>query len=324
MLAAENAKSKHPSHDSGASLFQPQQQQPQPQSLATNADPDLLGNQAWSALQQHPLGSALCSSHADAPSPLAQCAFTDALTDAQYPSGCNDLAIRATVDTWASDCPTEDVEQLLNWAVDPAMQSSASETMTDSAHISMPCDFTNDDSLQSLDGLQSAGRQLSCSWDTEARDLDAHSCFPDLGNQADSHPDDLAYSQLPALEAFAEAASQQLTAPSEAMAGSEQSNELLGDILDQLMHRECSSMPESIGDLSDCVTPLSRKDSSLTCAHSCQASPHAPTTHANLEQQNAPPKKRCGRPRVYDLDTPAATGTKLNTLQQPVACRRVA
>lgn len=318
LLASENAKRKHPSPDSGASMVQQQHLQLQAQSLAVNAVPDLLGNQAWSALQQQVLGSAVCSSQADAPSPFAQNSLTDAPTNGPIhaqslnaASGFDDLASCATGDAWATDCPTEDVEQLLNWAADPSLQSSASETMTDPADLSMPCVPANNDGLQNLHGLQAAVEQLSCSWETQATDLGAHSCFPDLGEEADSYPDDFAYSQLPALEAFAEAASQQPTASSEMVAGvSEQNTELSGNVLDQLMHRECCSMPESIGDLSDAVTPLSGRDSQLTCAQSYQACPDAFGHRANSEDPNAPPKKRCGRPRVYDLDTPAATGTK--------------
>lgn len=156
--------------------------------------------------------------------------------------------------------------------------------------------------LASSDSMQ--GVFDSCSWDTDTSHLDTQGCFQDNHQQADSYPDDLrACTLLPGLEAFSQAASQQPPASKELMTTQSlnHGSAVSGDPLDQLMESALSSVPEETHQLSDAVSILHGGACGLGCHDSKQV--------GSFGEAQGPQKKRCGRPRVYDLDTPLAAGT---------------
>ena len=173
----------------------------------------------------------------------------------------------------------------------------------DSSHSCSP-DASYSLQLASSQGMQGGlDRQLSCSWDTEASHLDTQCCFQDTNHHAESYSDGLlACAFLPGLEAFGEAACQQLSACSELLPAhsSGHASELSGDPLDQLMESACCPAPEETGQQSSPVSTLHGRGCSLTYHDGKQA--------GSCEDRQGPQKKRCGRPRVYDLDTPLVAG----------------
>ena len=165
--------------------------------------------------------------------------------------------------------------------------------------------------LASSQGRQGLDRQLSCSWDTEAFHLDVQSCFQDANQQAESYSDSLlACALLPDLETFGGAASGPLSASSEMMITqpSGHGSQLSGDPLDQLMECACCSASEETGQQPRPVSTLRGRDCGLTYHGGKQA--------GLFEDRQGPQKKRCGRPRVYDLDTPLASGTACNAVAE--------
>lgn len=177
-----------------------------------------------------------------------------------------------------------------------------------STHSSSP-DASYSLQIASSDGMQRVfDRELSCSWDTEPSHLDTQGCFPDNHHQADSYPDDLhACSLPPGLEAFSPAASQRPSASTELMTGqslgSPCGSDMSGDPLDQLMESALCPMPEEPCQQSDAVSMLHGGSGSLECRDGKKV--------GSFGETQGPQKKRCGRPRVYDLDTPLAAGIAL-------------
>ena len=263
----------------------------------------------------------------------------------------------ADVDTWATDYSPEDVDQLLDWAADPELQSSLSKSEHKAAAFSvcgslatgynlqppssqgmqalngkLSCSpnagFSLEPSLsegmQGLDstqscspntsyglqlascqGRQSLDRQLSCSWGTEASHLDAQGCFQDANQQAESFTDGLlACALLPGL--VGGAASQPLSASSSLVTAqcSGHGSDSSGDPLDQLMESACCPVLEEASQWSSPTPALHGRGCGLACHDGKQA--------VSLEDKQTPQKKRCGRPRVYDLDTPLAAGLDPN------------
>ena len=164
--------------------------------------------------------------------------------------------------------------------------------------------------------------QLSCSWDTDASHLEAQAYFPEMHHQqAESYSDALACSLLPGLEAVDEAvneavdeaASQQLLPSSEELMtaqSSGQGSEASGDALDQLMESACCSLPEQLVGQSPSAVPVFGTSFTLVGCVNGQG--------GGSEDRQGPQKKRCGRPRVYDLDTPVATGKALDAVASPI------
>ena len=347
---SQNSVNKLSIHAASACATQLLDQQSSPHSeclglAPPEGSPSLAEVQQWSLIEGSELGSQL-GSQLRSPGKAAEAhAPTPSL---QLPRACLDSApglgvpVLSTtdVDTWTADCSPEDVDQLLDWAADPELQSSLSKPESNSVAFSMSCSPDGDYSLQlassqdmrglgsrlscspdagyslelsSSQGMQGLNTQPSCSWDTEAFHLDAQACSHDINHdinqQAESFSDGLSYSLFPSMEAFGETASQQLSASNELMSEQQSSghgSEVCGDPLDQLMESACRSLPEAFGQQSDAVLPLSGTDCSLACLDGSQA--------GSFGDGQCPQKKRCGRPRVYDLDTPLATGMAPLTL----------
>lgn len=267
----------------------------------------------------------------------------------------------AGVDTWPTDYSPENVDQLLDWAADPKLQSSLSKSERNTAAFSM-CDSLDTGynlqspssqgmqalneklscspdagfsleppssqdmqglagtqscspntsfglQLASSQGRQSLDRQLSCSWGTEASHLDMQGCFQHTNQQAEAYSDGLlACALLPGFGAFGGAASQPLSASSELMTVQSlgHASESSGDPLDQLMESACCPVLEETNQQTSPVSTLHGRGYSLVCHDGKQA--------GFLEDKQAPQKKRCGRPRVYDLDSPLAAGIAHNAL----------
>ena len=106
-----------------------------------------------------------------------------------------------------------------------------------------------------------------------------------------------------------EAASQQLLPSSEELMtaqSSGQGSEASGDALDQLMESACCSLPEQLVGQSPSAVPVFGTSFTLVGCDNGQG--------GGSEDRQGPQKKRCGRPRVYDLDTPVATGKALDAV----------
>lgn len=164
--------------------------------------------------------------------------------------------------------------------------------------------------LAATQGMQGGlDRQLSCSWDTEASHLDTQCCFQDTNQHAESYSEGLlACALLPGLEAFGEVACQQLSACSELLPAhsSGHGSELSGDPLDQLMESACCPAPEETGQQSSPASTLHGRGCSLAF--------HIDQETGSFEDRQGPQKKRCGRPRVYDLDIPVVAGIASNAV----------
>ena len=310
-LATQDSVHKLSRHPADASRLHNQHSLSQAQSGGFHAHSFsiLEEEQSWSTpLQlQSDISLARHACKADAPSSWTQntqhASFQCATDAANTPLAAGlDSSMLSPSAALATDCPPEDLDQLLNWAADPALQSLLPEPATDATDLSMPHELADSYILQHEPmGSSIFCRQLSCSWETQASDLDATDCLPDLSEQAESYADDLAYAQLPALDVFAEAAMpQQLTTSSELMGAvsGQLSSDLSDDPLDHLLQAGCSS---SHGTMHSHPSPVS-----VSAAQQCSSSIYA---DSNQDSQT-PTKKRCGRPRVYDLDRPLATGTQ--------------
>ncbi|KAL3141599.1 hypothetical protein ABBQ32_004840 [Trebouxia sp. C0010 RCD-2024] len=289
-------------------------------SMTAEGSPSLAETQQWSLPSEPPSGLQLASqlgspTHTtDADTPLTPLHHTGARLSATSGFGLPDLST-ADMETWPSDCPP-DVDQLLDWVAESELPLSLSTAETTPSAFSMAGSPSPDCSLPlcSSPSMEGFDRQLSCSWDTDASHLDVQAYFSDIPlRQAESYSDALACSLLPDLEAVDAAvdaaASQQLLLPStEDMPAqsSGQGTKASGDALDQLMEIACCSLPEAAGSLPEAVgqssnaAPVLGMDLSLAGHDSSQAG-------ACKEGQGSQ-KKRCGRPRVYDLDSPVATG----------------
>ena len=163
--------------------------------------------------------------------------------------------------------------------------------------------------LASAQGRQGLDRQLSCSWDDEAFHSDVQGCLQDPSQQTELYSDSLLASPLlPGLEGLGGAASPMLSASSELMIAesSGRGSGLSGDPLDQLMESACCSSHDETGQQSSPVSALHGNDCSLTY--------HNGKQEGSAEDRQGCQKKRCGRPRVYDLDTPIASGIASNAV----------
>ena len=195
-------------------------------------------------------------------------------------------------DMWAAECPPEDVDQLLDWATN----SSLSDPTAESPQLEMPSELNPRSFESGSHSVQTAARQLSSNLGSSSllcEDLRAQSapqtCLADLSTQSA----EMSYSDLPAVEAYAEAC----THPSATFLADDDSLDV--DPLELLMQREEASHLETMTCSADAMLTLSGRDSSHSRADVQQAG-----THDQTDTQ----KKRCGRPRVYDLDRPVDTG----------------
>lgn len=194
-------------------------------------------------------------------------------------------------DMWAAECPPEDVDQLLDWATN----SSLSDPTAESTQLEMPSELNPRSFESASHSVQAAARQLSSNLGSSSLlcdDLRAQSasqtCLADLSTQGA----EMSYSDLPAVEAYAEVCAH----PSATFLGDDDSLDV--DPLELLMQREEASHLETMTCSADPMPSLSARDSSHSRADVQQAG-----THDQTDTQ----KKRCGRPRVYDLDRPVDT-----------------
>lgn len=273
------------------------------------------GPQSWPQSDSH-LGSqlGLPGLTPDTDSPPAALQYPIACPDATSVFGLPSLST-AEVDTWTSDYPP-DVDQLLDWAADPELPLSLSKVKNTPSAFSMSGSPGPDYNLQlgSSQSMEGFHRQLSCSWDTQSSGLDAHGYVADMHPQAESYSDALACSLLPGLEAMDDAASQLLLPSSDQLVTAQSSghdSQESEDPLDQLLESACCLLPQAVGQ-SPSAVPVLGMGHNPAGPDSSQA--------GVCEDRQGPQKKRCGRPRVYDLDTPVATGGACSHLDAHVLC----
>ena len=195
-------------------------------------------------------------------------------------------------DMWAAECPPEDVDQLLDWATN----SSLSDPTPESTQLEMSGELNPGSFESGSHSVQTAARQLSSNLGSSSllcEDLRAPSesqtCLADLSTQSA----EMSYSDLPAVEAYAEACAHS----SATFLADDDTLDV--DPLELLMQREEASHLETMTCSADPMLTLLGRDSSHSRADVQQAG-----THDQTDTQ----KKRCGRPRVYDLDRPVDTG----------------
>lgn len=199
---------------------------------------------------------------------------------------------------WAADCPPEDVDKLLDWAAAPSL----SDPNRDSAHLDMPAAFDHSSARPGPQCTLAAGGHPSCTLgvhhDSSTTMAAAWACPAVARPQHESSSDELCYSQISALEAYAEAASQLAAAGPQRTASAQMG--LTSDPLGLLEQTEAAAPLDGAGYPSLAMPSLSSRDSSPSSANEAQAGGSA--------QTDMQKKRRCGRPRVYDLDGPVTVG----------------
>ena len=240
-------------------------------------------------------------------------------------------------DMWAADCPPEELNNLLDWAA----VSALSPFSFSSPPLSIPPDSTQHSPQHGIPGEQLAGSQLSCSLATpsfeygcSAATTAAQDCCTVTGMPADTLS---AQSQLPAVTAYTGSAWQPGSIHTGTSCDASSLDTLASDPLELLMQREQGSglschvgQPSWPGRdslhrgqdyLFDTRPSVPGRDSlqlgqdsfldtrpSLSSRDSSPSSAHDAPTNGDGTPERTPMKRRCGRPRVYDLDRPVDSG----------------
>ena len=222
------------------------------------------------------------------------------MTDAFGP-GDPGLRIDSSHDIWAADCPVDDVDKLLDWAGDP---SSADRDLMDPlgfepVHHFALCHGQSDcDSQALMLSRQASENDISNSTNSC---MTAQSCISNLG----ASPAGQNCLDLPMAEAQQSLTYDPADSTSPTLSSA---TGLEADPLDVLLEdHQAASMDSAWGTMD-----FSNQAPPATLCTSREALHGLSDGSAKQESQ----KKRCGRPRVYDLDTPVPPGDLFKTCQE--------
>ena len=252
---------------------------------------------------------------------------------------------------WAADCLPEDVDKLLDWAADSAADSTFSDPSLNSAQLSMSCYELPQHSFELRSEAQGVQIQTSIQpsynlgkpstgCDTHTMTTAAQECPVSLALPRDPCSDELPYTRLHALTASPRAASQQAELypdlncdQSSWTLGSKASTPLLYDRLasDALQHQQLASDAHQHPLLApDPLELLMQMEQDLCFGALPSLSSRDSSPSSGSDEQIGVPdakgesqmKRRCGRPRVYDLDRPVPPGDMTPLTSISVCCRQ--
>ena len=252
---------------------------------------------------------------------------------------------------WAANCLPEDVDKLLDWAADSAADSTFSDPSLNSAQLSMSCYELPQHSFELRSEAQGVQIQTSIQpsynlgkpstgCDTHTMTTAAQECPVSLALPRDPCSDELPYTRLHALTASPRAASQQAELypdlncdQSSWTLGSKASTPLLYDRLasDALQHQQLASDAHQHPLLApDPLELLMQMEQDLCFGALPSLSSRDSSPSSGSDEQIGVPdakgesqmKRRCGRPRVYDLDRPVPPGDMTPLTSISVCCRQ--